>query len=186
MSMSNAADGSSRITAPAGAAEPLVRRDWAAYADVYRTHHDAILRIAWLVSGDAHHAEEATAEAFARVWPHWQRGKVTDERAYLRRAVTNELRSRGRRRLLEARDLERRHGASQVAVEDQEHVADRHRLLDALAQVPARQRAVLVLRFYEDLSEADTADALGMRVGTVKSQTSRGLARLRSLLEGPT
>jgi RNA polymerase sigma-70 factor (sigma-E family) len=186
MSMSNAADGSPGIAAPASAAEPLVRRDWAAYADVYRIHHDAILRVAWLVSGDAHQAEEATAEAFARVWPHWQRGKVTDERAYLRGAVVNELRSRGRRRVLEARDLERRHGAAQAAIEDQEQVADRHRLLAALAEVPARQRAVLVLRFYEDLSEAATAEALGMRIGTVKSQTSRGLARLRSILEGPT
>jgi RNA polymerase sigma factor (sigma-70 family) len=188
MSMSDAADLPRRSLEPtvAGAAEaaaPAVRRDWASYADVYREHHDAVLRVAWLISGDAHQAEEATAEAFARVWPHWQRGRVTDERAYLRRAAVNELRTRGRRRTAEAQLVGRRTWGVGFVGNAHDDAAQRHDLLAALARIPARQRAVLVLRFYEDLTEAATAEALGMRLGTVMSQAARGLARLRSILE---
>lgn len=152
------------------------------YAAVFRDHHDAALRLAYLLSGDAHRAEEAVAEAFAKVWPHWRRGAVQDERAYLRRAVVNEVRSRGRRRSVEAREAERRKVTGDGGQTAQDQAVDRHGLLVALAQLPSRQRAVIVLRFYEDLTEAATAEALGMRVGTVKSQTFRGLARLRQIL----
>lgn len=152
------------------------------YADVFRSHHDAMLRLAYLLCGDPHRAEEAVAEAFAKVWPHWKRGRVTDERSYLRRAVVNELRSRARRRVVEDRESDRRKATGRGDLTGQEQALERHGLLVALAELPVRQRAVIVLRFYEDLTEATTAEALGMRVGTVKSQTSRGLARLREIL----
>ena len=158
-----------------------VERDRAAYAAVFREHRDAVLRVALLLSGDRHRAEEATAEAFARVWPQWRRGHVLEERAYLCRAVVNELRSRGRRRQLEAAVASRRSAAGATrSVEDD--TVERSVVLAALARLPERQRAAVVLRYYEDLSEAQTAEALGMRLGTVKSQTARGLARLRELL----
>jgi RNA polymerase sigma-70 factor (sigma-E family) len=169
--------GASRSRPAVGAAE----RDRAAYAAVFREHRDAVLRVALLLCGDRHRAEEATAEAFAKVWPHWRRGHVLEERAYLCRAVVNELRSRGRRRQLEAAVANRRAVVGAVrSVEDD--TVERSVVLAALARLPERQRAAVVLRYYEDLSEAQTAEALGMRLGTVKSQTARGLARLRELL----
>jgi RNA polymerase sigma-70 factor (sigma-E family) len=152
------------------------------YTLVFRDLHEPLLRLGFLLCGDRHRAEEAVAEAFARSWPHWQHGRVTDEGAYLRRALVNELRSRARRRAVEDRDLARRRGELVIAAPAVDSIAERDRLLAALADLPARQRAVVVLRFYEDLSEADTAALLGMRKGTVKSQTNRGLERLRQIL----
>ena len=162
----------------AGVARGADRRG---YEEVFVDQRESLLRLGFLLCGDAHHAEEAVAEAFAKVWPHWRRGRVNDERAYLRRALVNELTSRGRRRTLEGRVATRdqRPAPSGVVAEE---IAERHRVLSALQRLPERQRAAVVLRFYADLSEADAAEALGMRVGTVKSQTSRGLARLRELL----
>jgi RNA polymerase sigma-70 factor (sigma-E family) len=152
------------------------------YSLVFRELHEPLLRLGYLLCGDRHRAEEAVAEAFARTWPHWQRGRVSDEGAYLRRALVNELRSRARRRAVEDRDLARRRGELVIAAPEVDSVSERDHLLTALADLPSRQRAVVVLRFYEDLSEADTAALLGMRKGTVKSQTNRGLERLRQIL----
>lgn len=158
--------------------EPLDPRS--AYAEIFATHHAEVFRLATLLCGDRHRAEDATAEAFVRVFPHWSKGRVNDVRAYLRRAVVNEVRTRGRRRVLEERPFRRLWPSSVDAAEDRS--IERHRMLDVLARLPVNQRAVLALRFYEDLSEAETAEALGLRVGTVKSQTSRALARLRDLM----
>jgi RNA polymerase sigma factor (sigma-70 family) len=103
---------------------------------------------------------------------------VLDFGPYLRTAVVNEFRSRLRR---EARAPEL---GPVVEVEDlSELVADRAALADALRRLPDRQRAAIVLRYFEDLPERDTAELLGCSVGTVKSSVSRGLARLRDLLE---
>jgi RNA polymerase sigma-70 factor (sigma-E family) len=155
-----------------------------AYAEVFAHHQPYVLRLAYLLCGDPHRAEDLAAEAFARVYPHWRRGAVLDERAYLRRAVVNEARSKGRRSVLERREVERRtaRGRGDRAADDQ--VVDRDLLEQALRRLPARQRAVIVLRFYEDLTEAATAEVLGMRIGTVKSQTSRAMERLRQILGG--
>jgi RNA polymerase sigma-70 factor (sigma-E family) len=154
------------------------------YAEVFAHHQPYVLRLAYLLCGDRHRAEDLAAEAFARVYPHWRRGAVLDERAYLRRAVVNEANSRGRRSVLERRELERRTAAGRGDRRADDHVVDRDLIHHALRQLPARQRAVIVLRYYEDLTEADTAAVLGMRIGTVKSQTARGMARLRTILEG--
>lgn len=158
------------------------RRDRDAFGLVFRAQHDAALRLAFLLCGDRDRSEEAVAEAFAKMWPHWERGSVRDDRAYLRRAVVNELRSRARRRVLEDREAERRTALGRGDRLAEDASAERQALLAALGGLPARQRAVIVLRFYEDLTEAATADALGMRIGTVKSQTSRALERLRKVL----
>jgi RNA polymerase sigma-70 factor (sigma-E family) len=153
------------------------------FAGLYREHWKALLRFAWLMTGDAARAEDAVAEALANVWPLWRAGRVRNPSAYLRRAILNEL-MRGRRRLL----LERRHGdrrsgdhrgIRQVA----EQVADQEAVWRALLGLPAEQRAAIVLRYFEDLTEAQTAEVLNVSVGTVKSRVSRGLARLRPTLE---
>ena len=157
-------------------------REREAFAHVFRQHHEWALGLAYLLCGNPHRAEEVVAEAFAKTWPRWRRGAVRDERAYLRRAIINELRSLARRRVVERRDLDRRAQERARPAAELERLEDRERLLVALTELPVRQRAVIVLRFNEDLTEATTAEMLGVRVGTVKSQTSRALARLRTTL----
>ena len=147
------------------------------YAEVFARHHGRLLRVAELVAGDPQLAADAVAEAFARTYPHWRRGRVDDVGAYLRRAVLNEVqRTWRRRRTLPAPVRADAAGAD-------EGVAERDRVWRALEQLSTRQRAAVVLRFYEDLSEADIALALGIPVGTVKSTTSRALDKLRVTLE---
>jgi RNA polymerase sigma factor (sigma-70 family) len=138
--------------------------------------------LAFVLCGDRHVAEDVAAEAFARVWPHWRAGRVADDRSYLRKAVVNEVRSRWRRRAVERRE-ERRHRVEPAATPAAERGGDHDVVVRAMATLPASQRAVIALRFLEDLSEAETAQLLDMRVGTVKSQTSRALARLRLVLD---
>jgi RNA polymerase sigma factor (sigma-70 family) len=84
--------------------------------------------------------------------------------------------------VVEDREADRRKPTGRGDRTGQDQAVERHDVLGALALLPARQRAVIVLRFYEDLTEVATAEALGMRLGTVKSQTSRGLLRLREIL----
>ncbi|HEU5003076.1 MAG TPA: SigE family RNA polymerase sigma factor [Actinomycetota bacterium] len=152
------------------------------FGALYAEHRSPALRLAYLLCGDTDRAEEAVAEAFCRVYPHWRKGQVADAGAYIRRAVVNELRSRGRRRVLELRE-ERRRTVDRTTLEDvAQQAVERDRIRIALAALPIRQRAAVVLRFYEDLPEAQVAAALGISVGTVKSSVSRGLARLRGAL----
>jgi RNA polymerase sigma-70 factor (sigma-E family) len=153
------------------------------YGAVYRAHLEPLLRFAWLLCGDQHQAEDVVAEAFARVFTQWRRGKVSQPYAYLRRAVLNEVTSRGRRRVLEVREEHRRLGYGRVDRPLDDVVAERDVVVQALRRVPLRQRAVLVLRFYDDLPEREVANILGLSVGTVKSHTARGLERLRTELE---
>ncbi len=153
------------------------------YSALYRRHLEPLLRFAWLLCGDRHQAEDVVAEAFAKVYPQWRRGRVYDPYSYLRRAVVNEATTRGRRRVLETREERRRSGSGRGAGRLEEVVAERDAVVAALRRLPVRQRAVIVLRYYDDLSESDVADLLGMAVGTVKSHTARGLERLRAELE---
>jgi RNA polymerase sigma-70 factor (sigma-E family) len=149
-----------------------------AYADndfeaLYADEADAMSRLAYLMLGSAEPAKEVVHDAFARVYERWDR--VDNPGAYLRTCVVNGCRDRLRRR-----GVERRHRPDQVA----DAQLGAHELLDALAHLPHRQRAVVVLRFYEDRSVADIASLLGLREGTVKSHLHRGLNRLREDL-GP-
>ncbi|MEK7425844.1 MAG: SigE family RNA polymerase sigma factor [Actinomycetota bacterium] len=155
------------------------------YRSLFAQHHRSLFRFAVLLVGDRHVADELTAEVFARVLPKWRAGGVNDPLAYLRRALVNEVRSRHRRRTYEQRALDRVRASTATKDEQMSDEMD-VALLSALRLLPMRQRAVVVLRFHDDLSEAEVARTLGMAVGTVKSQTSRGLAVLRELLEGHT
>jgi RNA polymerase sigma factor (sigma-70 family) len=112
---------------------------------------------------------------------NWSR--IDDPMAYLRRALVNQratIWSRMRRQPLLVGTLPDHRDSKDIA----ESVAQRDELFRALAGLPPRMRAVLVLRYWEDLSEADTAEVMGCSVGSVKSQASRGLAQLRSVLAG--
>lgn len=141
-----------------------------------------IQRIARLLVGDAEGAEDLVAEAIARTLPKWRTGRIDDGGAYLRRVVVNLAGRRWRRRVL-AR--ERDHRASEWSsqthgVDTDASIAERDRTLRAVRALPPRRRAVVVLRFYDDLSEAQIAAVLGINVGTVKSQLSRALEQLRT------
>lgn len=153
------------------------------FAEVFAAHHPEVLRLAYLLCGDPHRAEDAVAEAFAKMYRRWQRGGIDQPRAYLRRAVVNEVNSRFRRLALERREASRRHGDARGVRPADEDLADRDEVFAALRTLPARQRTAVVLRYYADLTEADTAAVMGVAVGTVKSAVSRGLDRLRAVLE---
>jgi RNA polymerase sigma-70 factor (sigma-E family) len=153
--------------------ELAVRPD--SLADLYRERYVAMVRMAYLMVGSTPVAEELVQDAFARMHRHWDRAE--HPRAYLRTAVLNACRSHLRRGALERAYLKK------AAQEPEPTTAGADELFDALAKLPSRQRAALVLRFYEDLSEADIAVALGCRPGTVKSLLHRGLAELRKAVD---
>ena len=149
----------------------------------WRDQRDHLWRVAWLICGDPDLADDVVGAAVARCWRGWDKRKVSDPRAYLRRAVVHEATDRFRRLGRERRWRERRTGDGRGARSLDEQVADRADLATALAALPVAQRAVLVLRYWADLSEADTADALAISVGTVKSRTSRALVALAVVLD---
>lgn len=152
------------------------------FASVYAAHHGEALRLAYLLCGNRERAEDAVAEAFVRVYRQMRKGAVKQPRAYLRRAVVNEVNSRFRRLAIERREAVRRSGDQRGARGADELVADHDEVFAALRQLPARQRAAVVLRFYEDLPDKAIAEAMGVSVGTVKSTLFRGMQRLRALL----
>ncbi|MBI5087645.1 MAG: sigma-70 family RNA polymerase sigma factor, partial [Actinobacteria bacterium] len=136
------------------------------YREVFETHRVAVFRLAAMLTSDRFVAEEVTAEVFARVLPRFRRGEVHDALPYLRRAVVNEVTSRRRRRGHEQRALARVHAAVRPG-EPVDRLELREPLLVALGRLPVRQRAVVVLRYHDDLSEAEVARTLGTSVGTV-------------------
>ena len=143
---------------------------WAgSLVELYRERYQPMVRLAYLLTGDRTAAEELVQDAFVAVHRSWPR--VTQPSAYLRTAVVNACRSWGRRRTLEA---VRRPRPPEPAT----LVADE--LWDALGHLPERQRTAIVLRFYEDMPDADIATALGCRPATVRTAIHRGLAALRT------
>jgi RNA polymerase sigma-70 factor (sigma-E family) len=157
-----------------------------AFARGYATHQQGLARLAMLLCGDPHVAEDAVAEACARVWPRYRRGAVDDLGPYLRTAVINEVRRKFRRGAIERRETERQMIDLREGTGSDHSVEDREVLLPALASLKYEQRAVVVLRFYEDLSEEEIAGVLGVPAGTVKSRCARGLEQLRRLMGGET
>ncbi|GAA4854596.1 SigE family RNA polymerase sigma factor [Kitasatospora terrestris] len=152
----------------------------AAYAAFVEAAWYRHLRTATLITGDRHRAEELLQDCLVKLYVRWRRAATDDPHAYLRRMLVNGHVSWWRRR--------RRELLAADPPESAAPHADGHRLdpLDelhrALRALPDRQRAVVVLRHVEDLSEKDTAAALGCSIGTVKSQNARAMARLRTAL----
>jgi RNA polymerase sigma-70 factor (sigma-E family) len=153
------------------------------FEHVYGEQVDRLTRLGFLVCGDERMAEDAVSAAVSRVLPRWRAGRVVDPSRYLRRAVLNELMGGFRRRTAERRAVERFRAPSPVDQGFVEGVIDRDALWVALVGLPQSQRAVVVLRYYEDLTEEQTAEVLGVNVGTVKSRMSRAVTRMRTLLE---
>lgn len=151
----------------------------AEFVEVLGSELPRIQRIARLLTGGAEAAEDLVAEAIARTLPRWRAGSVEDVPAYLRRVVVNLAGQRWRRRSLSAR---RDHRAIEwlAAGRDVAAVAvERDRTIRAVMGLPAGRRAIVALRFYDDMTEARIAEVLGISIGTVKSQLSRALEQLR-------
>ena len=155
------------------------------FEQVWQAQRDHLWRVAWLICADADLADDVVASAGARAWRGWERRRVSDPAAYLRQAVVNEATDRFRSRGRDRRWSERRTGEGRAVVPLEEQAADKLDLRQALARLPVGQRAVIVLRFWVDLSEAATADALSISPGTVKSRTSRALTALAADLDRP-
>jgi RNA polymerase sigma-70 factor (sigma-E family) len=149
------------------------------FASYLQARQASVLRTAYLLSGDRHTAEDLTQTAFAKLYLAWDR--VRDQGSidgYLRRILVNEHNSLWRR------GWKRREHATDelpepVPVVDEYDDGRSAALWELVQSLPRKARAVLVLRYYEELSEAETAEILGISIGTVKSQTSRALAALR-------
>jgi RNA polymerase sigma-70 factor (sigma-E family) len=148
---------------------------------LYERYYGELVRLAFSLTGDWGLAEELAQETFVRAWRSW--ANIRDQQAapaYLRTTLVNLVRKALRRKVRERsawQDADDPPSADPAASID---------LLRALARLPARKRACVVLRFYLDLSEAETAATLGVSVGTVKSQTAKALRRLEQLLAEPS
>jgi len=159
--------------------EPRPGRD-ESVAVLYQRHYNELARLAYGLLGDRGAADEVVQDAFAVLLSRWSSLRDADAAdGYLRAAVINGARSRWRRRRVRERAFatSQRDPAMQV-----DNVVEQSVVLAAVRQLPMRKRACVLLRFYADLSEAETASVLGVSVGTVKSQTSKALDQLAGLL----
>jgi RNA polymerase sigma-70 factor (sigma-E family) len=156
------------------------------YDDFYVALRPRLVRTAYAVSGDLGIAEDAVQTAFAKAYRSWRRiSRLDSPEAYVRRMAVNEVlntrrTAHVRREVVQAEVPD----AADAVSDDGALVHDE--MWQAVQSLPPRQRAVLVLRYYEDLSEQQIADVLGCRPGTVKSQASAALATLRTRLDQTT
>ena len=154
-------------------------------ANLYQEHSGSAFRLAYLLTGDANLAEDLVQDAFVKLI-----GRFTDLRSqrafdeYLRRTIVNLSYGAFRRRRIERAYLARARGLATGATVGLSDVEGRDELWTQLQAIAPRQRAALVLRYYEDLSEEQTADILGCSLRTVKSLVARGLQAMRAQQEG--
>lgn len=170
-----------RSTANIGCARTEPSVSDSAATRVFQEQHQPLLQLAFLLSGNRSLAEDSVAEVFARSWSGLVKGKIDHPGAYLRRALVNELRRQGRRRTIE-RLLARESPNESPSFESAFDTRDQ--LLRALRELPPRQRAVLILRYWEDRPVSDTAAILNISDGSVKTHVHRGLTHLRHYLDG--
>src|SRR6266508_1134381 len=149
----------------------------ASFEEYVRARWTALSRTAYLLTGDRHHAEDLLQTTLARAATRWER--LVDVDAYVRRVLVTQAASRWRQ--LRRRPNEQLTDQPPARAVSDTDVDVKVVLARALRRLTPRQRAVLVLRFYEDRTETQTAALLGCAVGTVKSQTRHALARLRAL-----
>jgi RNA polymerase sigma-70 factor (sigma-E family) len=151
----------------------------AQFAALFAGRARAVRRTAYLLCGDWHRAEDLTQTAFAKLYAAWPRLRDAGAaEAYLRRTLTRTFLDDNKRAW-------RRERATDVMPEPPagaDGTDDRLLLMAALTQLPPRQRACVVLRYFDDLAVEDVADLLRCSTGTVKSNTARGIDRLRHLL----
>jgi RNA polymerase sigma-70 factor (sigma-E family) len=159
-------------------------RDDGSFVRFVEASGSSLMRTARLLAGPSDDAEDLVQTALERAYRNWSRMRTdVDPEPYVRRIIINLMISRNRRRgvLWEIQMA----APPEVPTHPETEAIDvRGELIGELRRLGARQRAVLVLRYWQDLSEAETAEILGCSVGTVKSQAARGLARLRRRMDG--
>jgi len=156
-----------------------------ALEQLYAAHWRQLVRLSVLLVRDVGTAEEVVQDAFIAVHRRWGRLRDPDKAlAYLRQAVVNQSRSALRHRMVVARHVALGPDPEPEPDHPAEVVDRRAAVLEAMRVLPQRQREVLALRYYLDLSEAEIAATLGISRGAVKSHASRGAAALRELLKG--
>lgn len=152
------------------------------FAAFVTTSGASLGRLALLLAGDPHRAEDLLQQTYVRTYLAWDRARAGDPYAYARRIMANQRidtwRRLRREHLTDPADLPERDAPA-----EHDRLPDHDRLLTALRALPVRRRRVVVLRYLLDLPEAEVAADLGIAVGTVKSTAARGLAQLRTLLE---
>lgn len=150
------------------------------FGEFVAARRDVLLRTAYLVCGDWHRAEDGVQASLIKLYRAWPRVRGETAEAYARKVLIRTVIDEGRKGWFRR---ERAYAAPprepSIPATDESRVV----ALSALAKLPARQRATLVLRFWEDLSVEETAQVLRCSAGTVKSQTSRGLQTLRDLFD---
>jgi RNA polymerase sigma-70 factor (sigma-E family) len=156
------------------------------FRDFMASRWPGLVRLGYGLTGDRGLAEDLAQSALAKAYAAWPRVRRADDPdAYVRRILINTNSNRFRKRRVAEHSAEY---LPETGVADAaEAVGQRSLLIAALMELPPRQRAVVVLRYWEDLSEAQVASIMGCSVGTIKSQASRALARLRTsaqLVEG--
>ena len=157
-------------------------QDEAEFTDLVMAVSHGLLRTAYAVCGDRQLAEDAVQSALASAYRSWRRVReANSSEAYLRRMVVNELLSRRRRRSW-AMASPRAAAREPSQASHETDVVEHDRVWSAIAELPPRQRAVVVLRYYEGLSEAEIAEVLGIRPGTVKSRAAAAMSHLRRTL----
>lgn len=149
---------------------------------LYDEHYVRLVRLAVLLLGDAGRAEEVVQDSFVAVYRRWDRLAGADHPAYLRQTVVNRSRSALRHLGVVARHQPDAPLDEPGADHDTLRRDQRRTVLDALRRLPRRQREVLALRYYLDLSEREIAETLGISTGAVKSHASRGADALRRSL----
>lgn len=153
--------------------------------ELYRVQVAPLQRLAFLLTSDHHLAEDITQQAFVRFYRRFFALRdPAAAPAYLKRTVVNLARSHHRRGRREREHLEARQQVTEAT--DDRSVEDHDAIVQALASLPYRQRAAIVLRFYEDLTEQQAAEALGCSAAAMKSLTARAMASLRGMdIGGP-
>ena len=158
----------------------------AEFAEWMEARQRKLLRTAYLLTGNVHEAEDLVQTALAKVYLAWDRvSKAQSVDAYARKILVNEHTSMWRR-LWRQRETVSDTSTYDVPVDSPEYDGVAAALWDTVRALPERQRAVVVLRYYEQLSEKEAAEALGVTVGTIKSQSSRALDTLRDQLGSRT
>lgn len=181
------------VVVVAGGGPATSRDEFTAFV---REHSATLYRVAYMLCGNPHRAQDLVQQTLERTYRSWGRVRDGSPLAYSRTVLVNlrvdTWRRTRRERAVDPQDLmdltDDGHSArssARTAPALDTQVGERDRVVRALAELPLKQRRVVVLRFLLDLGEAETAQTLGVPVGTVKSQASRGLARLRVLLGEP-
>lgn len=155
-----------------------------AFTSFVSAHSQALRRTAYLLTGSTSTAEDLLQDALVKTWLAWKRVEQATAAAYTRRIMVNLATDRWRRKRYDTVSADVAQWRADPAAEREfDATDDRSFIVRQLAALNPRERAIVVLRYYHDLSEADVADSVGCSVGTVKSTCSRALARLRTRAE---